>query len=78
MWVYGCTKGHTWEAQVFDRGSQFGINRGRVSRLTVFRGRKCRENDLVYQWDRGEVENKCGAEVVLQIVAECESMPVGK
>ena len=52
MWKQGTIRvmGITfqWEAKVFENPSQFGINKGRVSKLSLRRGEK-----FIVNYDRG-------------------------
>lgn len=48
MWKTGKYKGYWWEAKVYDEGSRFGINNGRVSKLQI---RK--DKEIIYNYDRG-------------------------
>ena len=38
LWKRGTVDGFTYEAKVYDEGSEFGIDGGRISKLTVYTG----------------------------------------
>ena len=48
MWCFGIVNGAHYEAKVFEDGSQFGINGGRISKLHVVKDGKC-----IINYDRG-------------------------
>ena len=48
MWQYGTINGAYYEAKVFDIGSQFGIDGGRISKLHVVKNDRC-----IINYDRG-------------------------
>lgn len=48
MWEHGSYKNYTFEAKVYEQGSQFGINQGRISKLQI------KDDDkVVAHYDRG-------------------------
>lgn len=48
-WVEGKVENYKFSAKIFDEGSEFGINEGRVSKLTIID-----ENDnCIVNYDRG-------------------------
>jgi len=51
-WIDGTINGHTFQAKVYDEGSEFGINEGRVSKLWV-RDEAGRQTIMNYErgWD---------------------------
>ena len=51
-WIDGWTDEHYWMAKVYDEGSNWGINEGRVSKLTVYDGRTSKSPEI-YSYDRG-------------------------
>lgn len=53
-------KHYTAEAKVFDVGSQYGINRGRISKLCIRRT----GDGVVYQYDRGSVFSPADADAI--------------
>jgi hypothetical protein len=48
MWMHGIINGAHYEAKVFEEGSQFGINGGRVSKLHIVKDGRC-----ILNYDRG-------------------------
>lgn len=48
MWHTGIIYGASYEAKVFDEGSHFGINGGRISKLHVIKDGTC-----IINYDRG-------------------------
>jgi hypothetical protein len=53
-------KHYAAEAKVFDVGSQYGINRGRISKLCIRRT----GDGVVYQYDRGSVFSPADADAI--------------
>ena len=51
-WLEGTIDGFYFQAKVYDTGSKFSINNGRVSKLTVRDGRNYRSLEL-FSYDRG-------------------------
>ncbi len=75
MWHEGVIDGYWWQAKVFNEGSQFGINNGRVSKLSICEGEVWNHKKQVYGYDRGLDFDNCPAEVFSKIMAHCESLP---
>ena len=50
MWKHGEYNGFSWCIKVFDEGSRFGINNGRISKLWIQRKQNKEE---VANYDRG-------------------------
>ena len=48
-WVSGKCGDYTYEAKVYDNGSKFGINNGRVSKMTMYD----KNDNWVMNYDRG-------------------------
>lgn len=48
MWESGIFNGFKWEAKIYNEGSEYGINNGRVSKLFVKNG-----ESYVITYDRG-------------------------
>ena len=48
MWKFGMINGYEYEAKVFDLGSEYGINGGRISKLFVKK-----DGRVVINYDRG-------------------------
>ena len=75
LWVSGTHGGYQFQAKVYDEGSMFGIDAGRVSKLCV-----CREEShhTVFNYDRGYDVNPETAEereIVKAIILELERLP---
>lgn len=74
LWVSGTHGGCEFQAKVYDKGSMFGIDAGRVSKLCVWR-----EDDhhTVFSYDRGYEVNPETAEareIVKAIILELERL----
>lgn len=76
MWHEGVIEGFWWQAKVYDKGSQFGINGGRVSKLFICEGSVWDADKQVYGYDRGLDFDNCPADVFLKILLHCETLPV--
>ena len=48
MWSNGEINGYQFEVKHYETGSQYGINDGRVSKLTIYK-----DSRWVYNYDRG-------------------------
>ena len=48
MWMFGSIDGYEYEAKVYDLGSEYGINGGRISKLYVTKAGR-----VVINYDRG-------------------------
>jgi hypothetical protein len=67
MWHEGVVDGYRYFAKVYDTGSKFGINAGRVSKLEI---REDKNNGItVYNYDRGLDFDKAPAGLVEKILA---------
>ena len=66
-WVSGSHKGYSFNAKIFDVGSDYGINGGRVSILSIRKG-----NTEIYSYSRGLDFDNCPARILAQIVAQLE------
>ena len=53
MWREGVFEGRWWQAKVYDHGSMFGSNNGRVSKLVVCAGSTWNREKIIYNYDRG-------------------------
>lgn len=63
-WVEGTYKEFFFQAKVYPTKSEFGINEGRVSKLTVCNGNKWNSKQVVFNYDRGlEQDSKIGYEI---------------
>lgn len=58
-WVRGKVGNRLFQAKVFDEGSIYGINNGRISKLclTVANAKKVRGDNLAFNYDRDESHN---------------------
>lgn len=50
MWKLGFTNGFNWAILVFEQGSEFGINGGKISKLWIQRESNC---EIIANYDRG-------------------------
>lgn len=66
-WVTGLFKGHLFQAKVFSEVSDYGINQGRISKLTISKTDVWVRLDLDYvlfNFDRGmDIDNPLGHEL---------------
>ena len=46
-WAEGTVGSYRWQAKVYDEGSEFGINGGRVSKLTIWDQEKRKKSNLL-------------------------------
>jgi hypothetical protein len=51
-WIKGTIDDYNFEAKHFDVGSEFGINNGRVSKLSIWKGDN-RDDGLITHYERG-------------------------
>ncbi len=66
MWVNGEINGYIYEAKVFDVGSRYGINGGRVSKLWIGS-----DNGVIVSYDRGwgiKPESEAGKAVLAAVL----------
>ena len=75
MWHERVTDGFYWQAKVFNEGSPFGIDGGRVSKLAICDGGNWDAARQVYNYDRGLDFDKCPPDTLAKIVAICEATP---
>lgn len=75
MWHEGVIDGFWWQAKVYDEGSRFGINGGRVSKLAICEGEEWDHRKLVYTYDRSIDFDECPPEILAKVLAHCESLP---
>lgn len=79
-WAEGTVGPYRWEAKVYEEGSEFGINGGRISKLTIWDEKKRRESNLlaacIVNYDRGwdikpkTVKAQQALEAVLELFEE--------
>lgn len=67
-----------WQAKVYDIGSRFGINKGRVSKLAICKGDSWIPTEVVFNYDRGLDFNEAPQGLVERVIAHCESLSVAK
>lgn len=75
LWTSGNHKGYRFIAKVYDEGSMFGINDGRVSKLWV---KNEKINRVIFNYDRGiDIAAKTQEDkaIVAEIVHELEALP---
>ncbi len=65
MWTEGETDGYRWYAKVYDVGSGWGIDGGRVSKLSISDS----GDTEVYNYDRGLDFDNAPAGLVAKILA---------
>lgn len=75
MWHSGVIDGHWYEAKVYDEGSQFGINGGRVSKLHICRGPVWNYQFEMFVYDRGLDQGSLDMPIVKKILAHLEHLP---
>ena len=78
-WVEGRVDAYTFRAKVFDKPSKYGINRGRVSKLSIRHGGPdCGEMVVIYDrgWDRRPrgIEDTSAFQAIMDYL---EAMPTG-
>jgi hypothetical protein len=86
LWLTAIIEGRLVSAKVYDEPSEFGINDGRVSKLSICKGDKF-ENDLTYfqqldyHYDRGldinrfDMRKKKDKTLFNNILNELENLP---
>lgn len=82
-WVEGTIEGFRFQAKVFNEGSEYGINEGRVSKLMVWDEAKRQANQDIFKasilnYDRGWDIEPGGThdKGILEAVLDClENMP---
>jgi len=72
---------YSFQAKVFDNGSKFGINHGRISKLTVWKnelGRRDSDRVIIANYDRGwdvQPTDETAKDVLQRIVTGLEDTP---
>lgn len=79
-WITAIIDGRYVQAQVFDEPSSYGINDGRVSKLTIGKTSKRDPNrnyfdQMAYNYDRGLDFDNLPDGVLDKVVAELEALP---
>ena len=75
LYVSGTHGGYQFQAKVYDEGSMFGIDAGRVSKLSIWLEKN---HHTVYNYDRGYDVNPETAEeleIVRTIILALERLP---
>jgi hypothetical protein len=81
-WITVEIDGRRIEAKVYNTGSGYGINGGRVSKLAIMKKNHVRDRDanyfeqLDFNYDRGLDFDNLPAGVLDNIVAQLEALPV--
>ena len=71
MWQDGIfRREYWWQAKVYVEGSRFGINGGRVSKLTICATPTWDHTQVLYNYDRGLDFDNCPTGVLEGILAE--------
>ena len=73
-WKTGTHKGYYYQAVIFDEGSIYGIDGGRISKLSICKGDKWAAGKEVYSCDRGLDFNNMPAEDLQDVISHIESM----
>ena len=68
MWKTGTHKGYFWMAKIFDEGSIYGIDGGRISKLSICKGEKWTAGKEVYNYERGLDFNNMPAEDLQEVI----------
>ena len=73
-WVSGSTNGFDFTALVYSEASEYGINNGRISKLTL-----TQDKETAVKFDRKwekEAETKAAFTTYLKVVTALDSLPV--
>lgn len=70
MWREGFYKNYWWQAKVYDEGSRFGINSGRISKLQIRLWSDGKKDEVVYNYDRGPDVDNCPKDVLAYVLAK--------
>jgi len=85
-WIFGTINGFRFQAKVYDEGSVYGINEGRVSKLMIWDEAKHQETKniiaaSILNYDRGwDKKPKKAADhhILTALVAYLESLPTSE
>jgi hypothetical protein len=72
---------YTFQAKIYDEGSKFGINKGRISKLMIWKNEHGRGNfnkNIIANYDRGwdiQPKNEMDKEALQRILLGLEDMP---
>lgn len=78
-WVKGAAGGYLFQALLFDEGSEYGIDEGRVSKLCVWPEEK-NPGSAIINYDRGwdvKPQNDDERAILDAVLAELEDYPIG-
>ena len=70
----GVISGYWFAAKVYEIGSKFGIDGGRISKLEICKGEKWDSKKVVYQYDRELVFNNCPPDILKNILDSCYNL----
>jgi hypothetical protein len=70
LWISGNYSDYTFEAKVYDEGSEYGIYGGRVSKLAIWE-----DGDMIINYDRGWDFGKYTTSVYDPLVEQLENLP---
>jgi hypothetical protein len=77
-WVFGSCGRYKFEAKVYGTGSQYGINGGRVSKISVWHTQNGKKTEIL-SYDRGwdkKPQTDEHRELVQALIAHPEQIPV--
>lgn len=78
LWVTGTIEGYNWEAKVYDEPSKFGIDGGRVSKLTIWNENIRKKRNLsrasIASYDRGWDINPKNQRIYLALIDFLENL----
>lgn len=74
-WITASIAGLWCQAKVYDEGSSYGINGGRISKLTICTSLLWNPDAVVFHYDRGDDVNNIDAKSLKFILRELEALP---
>jgi hypothetical protein len=74
-WITAFIGGFWCQAKVYDEGSSFGINNGRISKLVVCDDVKWNHDKLLFSYDRGDDVNNMTEKDLKFILMQLEALP---
>ncbi len=79
-WLTAIIEGRWVQAKVYDEPSDYGVNDGRVSKLSIGKTTTCRQGEnffdqMDYHYDRGLDFDRLEPGLLDKIVAELETLP---
>lgn len=78
-WVKGRIGSYLFEAKLFDEGSEFGINGGRVSKLSIYKSKINFSRGCIVNYDRGwdvEPKDDTEKEIYNAVITLLENSPI--